>query len=73
MVFLFQDNGRGVPPELLQQIFEPLYTSDQGRKVSGLGLSICKSILKAHGGGVSAENVPSGGLCIRATLPIVHL
>lgn len=73
VVFLFQDNGRGVSPELLQQIFEPLYTSDQGRKVSGLGLSICKSILKAHGGGVSAENVPSGGLCIRATLPIVHL
>lgn len=72
-VFLFRDNGKGVPPELLRQIFEPLYTSDQGRKVSGLGLSICKSIAKAHGGGILADNAPDGGLVIRMSLPIVDL
>ena len=71
LVLLFQDNGRGVVPALLQQIFEPLYTSDPGRKVSGLGLSICKSIIRAHGGSISAENVPTGGLLIRASLPCV--
>ena len=71
LVLLFQDNGRGVAPALLQQIFEPLYTSDPGRKVSGLGLSICKSIIRAHGGSISAENVPTGGLLIRASLPCV--
>lgn len=65
----FQDNGRGVPPELLGQIFEPLYTSDKGRKVSGLGLSICKSIVKAHGGSIHAENAPTGGLLIVMYLP----
>ena len=58
----FQDNGQGVPPELLGRIFEPLYTSDKGRKVSGLGLSICQSIIKAHGGNLHAENVPAGSL-----------
>ena len=73
VVFLFWDNGKGVPPELLQQIFEPLYTTDPGRKVSGLGLSICKSIMKAHGGTVGAESGPEGGLLIRASLPCVHL
>ena len=69
MVFLFSDNGKGVSEELLDQIFEPLYTSDRGRKVSGLGLSICKSIITAHGGAVSAFDLPGGGLCIRAALP----
>lgn len=69
VVFFFSDNGKGVPEELLDQIFEPLYTSDRGRKVSGLGLSICKSIITAHGGAVSAFDLPGGGLCIRAALP----
>lgn len=73
VVFLFRDNGKGVAHELLQQIFEPLYTSDQGRKVSGLGLSICKSIAKAHGGSISADNAPGGGLVIRVSLPTVEL
>ena len=67
----FQDNGVGVPPELLGQIFEPLYTSDKGRKVSGLGLSICQSIIKAHGGVIHAENIPAGGLRVEASLPCV--
>ena len=69
VVFFFSDNGKGVPEELPDQIFEPLYTSDRGRKVSGLGLSICKSIITAHGGAVSAFDLPGGGLCIRAALP----
>ncbi len=73
VVFLFSDNGRGVAPELLGQIFEPLYTSDAGRKVSGLGLSICRSIVKAHGGAITAENRPSGGLCLRMTFPRVQI
>ncbi len=69
----FQDNGMGVPPELLGQIFEPLYTSDRGRKVSGLGLSICQSIVKAHGGTLHARNLPQGGLLLEASLPCVEL
>ncbi len=69
VILEFGDNGRGVEPGLLQQIFEPFYTSDRGRKVSGLGLSICKSVITAHGGTVEAENRPEGGLLIRAALP----
>lgn len=68
----FQDNGVGVPEELLGKIFEPLYTSDKGRKVSGLGLSICQSIIKAHGGSLRAENAPGGGLSVEAFLPCVE-
>lgn len=69
LVLEFGDNGSGVPEELLQRIFEPLYTTDRGRKVSGLGLSICRSIIRAHGGTVTAENSPQGGLLVRAVLP----
>ena len=69
LVLEFGDNGQGVPKEQLSRIFEPLYTSDRGRKVSGLGLSICRSIIRAHGGTISAYNRPQGGLVVRAVLP----
>ncbi len=72
LVLEFWDNGNGVPDELLPQIFEPLVTSDPGRKVSGLGLSICRSIIRAHGGTVAAENRPQGGLLVRAVLPCAN-
>ena len=70
VVFDFSDNGVGVAPELLNQIFEPLYTSDRGRKVSGLGLAICKSIITAHGGKIRAMRASGGGLLVRAALPL---
>ena len=70
VVFDFSDNGVGVAPELLSQIFEPLYTSDRGRKVSGLGLAICKSIITAHGGKIRAMRASGGGLLVRAALPL---
>lgn len=69
IVLLFSDNGHGVPPEIISQIFEPFFTTDRGRKVSGLGLSICENVIRAHGGVLKAENLPGGGLCIRAELP----
>ncbi|MGI5962210.1 MAG: sensor histidine kinase [Lawsonibacter sp.] len=72
LILEFSDNGMGVSEEEIPRIFEPLYTSDRGRKVSGLGLSICRSIIQAHGGTLSAYNRPQGGLCIRAVLPCVE-
>lgn len=68
----FADNGMGVGDDKLQTIFEPLYTTDKGRKVSGLGLSICRSIISAHGGRVSAENLHPG-LMIKTTLPCADM
>ncbi len=68
-VFSFCDNGKGVAPDLLGQIFEPFFTTDRGRKVSGLGLAICRNIIRAHGGNIRAENLSSGGLRIEIRLP----
>ncbi len=60
--FHISDNGEGVPEENLELIFEPLYTSDEGRKVAGLGLSICREIVDAHSGLIYAQKSDLGGL-----------
>lgn len=73
IVLAFSDNGQGVPEKMLKQIFEPFFTTDRGRKVSGLGLSICENIIRTHGGIICAKNQPSGGLLIEARLPCAKL
>ena len=60
--FHISDSGEGVPEENLEIIFEPLYTSDEGRKVAGLGLSICREIIDAHSGRIYAQKSDLGGL-----------
>ena len=56
------DSGEGVAKEKLDLIFEPLYTSDEGRKVAGLGLAICREIIACHGGKIYAATSQYGGL-----------
>ena len=58
------DNGKGVEEEKLDVIFEPLYTSDQGRKVAGLGLAICREIIDGHEGKIYASESELGGLAV---------
>ena len=63
------DTGPGVPPDKLKEIFAPFFsTKPQGM---GLGLSIARTIIDAHGGRIYAENVPSGGAVFRIRLPLV--
>ncbi|MDD6011887.1 MAG: HAMP domain-containing sensor histidine kinase [Oscillospiraceae bacterium] len=62
--FDISDSGEGVDPEKLELIFEPLYTSDEGRKVAGLGLSICREIIESHGGKIYARTSQYGGLTV---------
>ena len=73
-VFFFEDSGPGVPEESLERLFDRLYRVDQSRSRtkggSGLGLSICKSIVDALGGKIRAVNGKSGGLRIEVELPV---
>lgn len=64
LFFEISDNGEGVSEEKLDMIFEPLYTSDEGRKVAGLGLSICREIVDSHGGKIYAKKSKFGGLSV---------
>ena len=52
--FEFKDNGKGVSDENINKIFDPLFTTNKSRKISGLGLSISKEIIEMHGGKISA-------------------
>lgn len=64
VVFRVADNGAGVEEDFLEKIFEPFYTSDPSRKVSGLGLSICRNIIEAHDGQIWAQKNEGQGLII---------
>jgi len=60
------DNGPGLSPEMKESIFKPFATTKaQGM---GLGLSICQTIVEAHGGTIHAVAAPQGGTCFRFTL-----
>ena len=63
------DNGLGVPPDRLAEVFEPYRRLDTGRPGLGLGLALVKRIVDQHGGRVWAEQNPPGGMIIRFTLP----
>jgi len=62
------DSGRGMPPEIVEKIFEPFYTTrDKG---TGLGLAIIFSIINKHHGEISVESKPGEGTTFTITLPI---
>ena len=61
------DNGPGIDPDTLEQIFEPYVTTKQ--KGTGLGLAIVKKLVEEHGGTVFAENLPDRGARLRVRLP----
>ncbi|MGA9180017.1 MAG: ATP-binding protein, partial [Candidatus Acidiferrales bacterium] len=70
-----RDHGRGVPVELLADIFIPFYRVADARERSsggtGLGLSIAERAVHLHGGDVKADNAPEGGLVIELRFPVV--
>ena len=72
-VFEVSDSGQGIPQNDLPFIFDRYFTRQPTageRKGIGIGLSICKSIVTAHGGTMLALNRPEGGALFRFTLPV---
>jgi PAS domain S-box-containing protein len=66
----FQDDGPGIPTEILPSIFDPFYTTKRPGRGTGLGLSICKAVMKEHRGSVEAANAPGGGALFTVSLPM---
>lgn len=62
------DTGHGIPPELLERIFKPFFTTRPNG--SGLGLSISRQIVTSHGGELWLESVPDQGTSARIRLPL---
>ncbi len=56
---VIQDDGPGIPPDVMSSIFDPFFTTKPEGKGTGLGLSVCHGIVSEHGGHIWAENEPS--------------
>jgi PAS domain S-box-containing protein len=67
----FTDDGPGIPPENLGQIFNPFFTTKEVGQGIGLGLSICHSIVTEHGGNIYVESEPGKGATFIVELPII--
>ncbi len=64
------DRGPGLPPGDEEQIFDKFYRGESAQGGVGLGLSICRAIIAAHGGRIWAANRPGGGAIFTFTLPL---
>jgi two-component system, LuxR family, sensor histidine kinase DctS len=65
-----RDPGNGVPEDLTSQLFSPFVSTKDGGM--GMGLTICRSIVELHGGGIKYERRPERGSCFSFTLPIAE-
>lgn len=74
VTFSVADRGCGIPPQQLSKVFQMFYTTAKkeasSKKGVGLGLSICQSIVEAHGGRIKAQNRAGGGTEFIFTLPL---
>jgi PAS domain S-box-containing protein len=64
------DTGPGISPEIQARIFEPFFTTKPPGQGTGLGLSLCRGIVEAHGGSVQVESLPGRGATLRVELPV---
>ncbi len=64
------DQGEGISPEHLPHIFEPYFSTRKADNATGLGLTVCESIAKAHGGSLTVRSEPGKGTTVRLYLPL---
>jgi two-component system sensor histidine kinase BaeS len=67
------DTGPGIPPEEQGRVFQPFYRGSQGRRIvqgMGLGLSIARDIVVAHGGDIELQSAPGAGSCFTLWIPL---
>jgi signal transduction histidine kinase len=65
-----EDNGCGIPPENLDRIFDPGFTTKGVKVGTGLGLPICFQVVREHGGRIEVESRPNGGARFTVVLPL---
>lgn len=63
------DDGPGIPPDVLPNIFEAFVSSRLDARGTGLGLTVAEGIVDQHGGTITASNRVAGGACLEVTLP----
>jgi signal transduction histidine kinase len=63
------DTGIGIPAEIRDRIFDPFYTTKEGKGGTGLGLAVCSGIVKEHDGWIDVEDNAGGGTMFSVYLP----
>ncbi len=72
MVFLeVKDNGRGVPEEIADRLFEPFVTQRPNRNGTGLGLSVTRDLVQQFGGSISYESTANQGTVFKVLFPLI--
>jgi signal transduction histidine kinase len=66
------DNGPGIPPEIRERVFDPLFTTRPGGEGSGLGLWICHTIVAGFGGTIELQSEPGHGTRVKVRLPLAE-
>jgi two-component system osmolarity sensor histidine kinase EnvZ len=73
VILTFDDDGSGIPEDLREDVFKPFFRLDEARNLNssgtGLGLSIVKDIAISHGGEVTLDYSPLGGLRVIVRIP----
>jgi PAS domain S-box-containing protein len=67
-----QDNGHGIPPDILGRIFDPYFTTKEMGEGTGLGLAVVEGIIQSHGGGITVESEPGVGTVFHVFIPVVE-
>lgn len=70
LVFEIEDNGVGIPEDILNQIFDPFFTTKDPGEGTGLGLSICYGIVEEHDGSIDVQSDTQSGTLFRLEFPI---
>ena len=67
------DHGRGIPPDVLDKVFDRFSSNSLGSRHRGvgLGLSIVQSFVELHGGTVHIDSTPARGTCVTCTFPLL--
>ena len=67
---MVEDTGKGMPPEVMERIFEPYYSTKSGGEGSGLGLAVVHGVVKSHGGGIEISSEVGKGTRVNVYFPL---
>lgn len=67
-----EDTGSGITPEQMAKIFDPYFTTKQGKSGTGLGLYITKKVVEDHNGSIKVDSTPEAGTTFTIRLPLLN-
>ena len=67
-----EDNGSGITSEQMTRIFDPYFTTKQGKSGTGLGLYITKKVVEDHNGSIKVDSTPDVGTTFTIRLPLLN-